>query len=382
MGRVAREGDQTWIHWRCWSFSSDFCKFSVLRLHLILYWTPWRSGVIQQGQCQLLFLLCDVPSPFFPRQTAGRIITLGILGSGITLPHEQLCHTICVWTLVLSPKFISAVWVAVLGVVPMSFLWPLRLFLYLFSHLLPIYSLLPLEIREICPLTAPWGPSFPYSDRKTPQQTPNWTLGHEPEPSLPFPTLALSSEIPWVFPELLILLGSASAIPPCPQEPSRDRHRPLALPTFWLFFIFCAFPSTLPRFLFCWLLSLQQITSLPDGVLVIHCFFILMKTPNSLAPRAGSLPAPSPLLVLWKSGSTGILPCIIPLSASGVTARLERESSSSGWWIPALCCSLKEILNSEHFLNKELLWPHHRHWLCWYIVNFRHCLTEIPLICS
>lgn len=146
------------------------------------------------------------------------------------------------------------------------------------------------------------------------------------------------------------------------------RHRSVTLLTFWLFLLFSAFPSTLPIiqsvFLFCCLVLLQWITSLSAGVLIIYRFFILMKKPYSpdiRPPRAGSMQAPSHLLVLWNPYSTGILRSIIlpplPLVPQPVLkgGHLKRESSSNmAYEFLAHCFTLKDILNNKRFLNKDL----------------------------
>lgn len=109
---------------------------------------------------------------------------------------------------------------------------------------------------------------------------------------------------------------------------------------------------------------LQWITSLSDGVLIIHSFFILIKKLYSLdigPPRAGSMQAPSHLLVLWNPYSAGILqsiilpslPLVLQLILKG--GHLKRESSSSmAYEFMAHCFTLKDILNSKRFLNKDL----------------------------
>ena len=143
------------------------------------------------------------------------------------------------------------------------------------------------------------------------------------------------------------------------------RHRSVTLLMFGLL-LFHASRSTLPiiqsTFLFCCLVFLQWITSLSAGVLIIRCFFILMKKPYSLdirPPRAGSMQAPSHLLVLWNPYSSGILPSIIvpPLPPQPVLkgGHLKRESSSNrAYEFLAHCFTLKDILNNKSFLNKDL----------------------------
>lgn len=214
----------------------------------------------------------------------------------------------------------------------------------------------------------------------------SWILVHEPDHSLSllhtWVFLQLCSEIYLLFTELFIWVHLHAAISPMPSLPYPLRTqqgqelaetqqcgpRSVTLLTFWLFLLFCAFPSTLPiiqsMFLFCCLVFLQWIISLSAGVLIIHCFFILMKKPYSLdirPPRAGSMQASSHLLVLWNPYSAGILRSIIlpplPLVPQPVLkgGHLKRESSSNmAYEFLAHYFTLKDILNNKRFLNKDL----------------------------
>lgn len=77
---------------------------------------------------------------------------------------------------------------------------------------------------------------------------------------------------------------------------------------------------------------------------------------------------------------SAIHPC--PLWCHSQAGKGEQQQwMLNSWWIPdeflVNSSALKEKLNNEHFLNKELRWPHHRHW---WIVNFGRSLAEISLL--
>lgn len=201
----------------------------------------------------------------------------------------------------------------------------------------------------------------------------SWILVHKPV------GLQLCSEIYWVFIESFIWVHLHAVIFPTSsllyllrtqqgQEPAKTgqcKCRSDALLTVWRFLLFCAFPSALPiiesTFLFCCLVLLQWITSLPTGVLIIHCFYFNKKALFSWYQAAQSWERANPFSSACSlkprfRGDSAIY--YSSLSASGATDSLERRplekregNSNMAYEFLAHGFTLKDVLNNKRFFK-------------------------------